>query len=111
MRQRSDKFPNLTILFADASEGAHRLMPLLLEGCVSGRLFVCRDAATMEDALEGEAFDLVIVNGDRREAIGRLNALIQEVLDLVRAHMPEIDLDDAKKRWDIDVRGCLDRPI
>ncbi len=54
---------------------------------------------------------LDIVNGDRRVAIGRLDALIQEVLDLVRSHMPEIDLDDAKRRWDIDVRGCLDRPI
>lgn len=76
MRQRSDKFPNLTILFADASEGAHRLMPLLLEGCVSGRLFVCRDAATMEDALEGEAFDLVIVNGDNgAEALATVRAL------------------------------------
>jgi CheY-like chemotaxis protein len=64
MQQRLDEFQNLTLLFADASEGAHRLMPLLLEGCVSGRLFLCRNAAAIEDTLEREAFDLVIVNGD-----------------------------------------------
>lgn len=76
MHQRLDETRNLTILFADASEGAHRLMPLLLEGCVSGRLFLCRNAATTEDALEREAFDLIIVNGDSgAEALATVRAL------------------------------------
>lgn len=54
---------------------------------------------------------LRIIDGDRVEAIQRLNELIAEVFDLIKTHVPEIDTDAARQGWEIDVRGCSERPM
>lgn len=51
-----------------------------------------------------------ILEGDRSEAVSRLETLIDDVIGLVRHHLPEVDLARVDQMAELEIRACRDIP-